>query len=289
MIPFRSIAIALLALASLLGAPRTGNAADAYANCTGSITTVPVVIDVPGTWCVKQLLYVASASGSAIDIRTDNVTLDCNDFRLLELGDAATNQAYGIHASGRSNLTVRHCDVRGFYFGLYFQFGGAGDLVEDNRFEGNTHVGLQVDADDSQIRRNRVFDTGGSTVIADVYGIATNNSLDIMDNAVSGVAAVAGSSGHAIGIYTSSNVNGSIHGNRVRGLQKDGNGSVFAIGSFGIGYLSMRNNDVVGDTGASTYGIYCASSHGHARDNVISGFGTALSGCVNNVGNAIKP
>src|SRR6185503_110309 len=118
--------------------------------------------------------------------------------------------------------------IRGFYAGVYL--GTDGYVVEDNRLDGNTQFGIAVWGDDSLVRRNRVFDTGGSTTPgAWAFGIDTHGSVDILNNTVSGATAPTGGNGNAFGIYTSNNLGGRIIGNGVRGLVKDGSGHIVGI------------------------------------------------------------
>lgn len=282
---FMMVALAILSLA-----PRVAQAAESYDNCTGFITSLPAVITTQGTWCLKQNLSTAITSGSAITIGNSNVTLDCNDFKIDGLAAGAGTAAKGIYANNKLNAIVRNCSVRGFYMGLFI--GGdssGGHVIEDNRFDGNTYVGLRVDGDGSVVRRNRVLDTGGSTLSNYVYGIATRYSVDVLDNTVFGVVARGGSGGYAIGVNTELNPDGKIIGNNVRGLFKDGSGHNMAIRNISSGRITLRSNDVAGDASAASFGLYCSTTYGNARDNVISGFATAISSCANSGGNAVIP
>jgi hypothetical protein len=272
----------------LLSAAPTARGAESYDNCTNFITSIPTTINASGTWCLSQNLSTSMSSGTAIIVSADNVTLDCNDFKIDGLAAGAGTVATGVGSSGNfNNDTVRHCDIRGFNLGLALS--GSGHVVEDNRFDGNTQLAIDVEGDGSVVRRNRVFDTGGSSNSTDGRGISTFFSVDIIDNTISGVTATSGSNGAAIGIRTSNNVSGSIRGNRIRGLVKAGNGQAFGILNFSSDRLAIRNNDLVGDASVGSQGLTCSNGNGRARDNVISGFATALSGCINSVGNVIKP
>ena len=127
--------------------PNAVFAAESYDNCTGFIDTLPATISTQGTWCLRKDLGTAVTSGAAIAIATNNVTIDCNDFKLGGLAAGAGTLAYGIRAANRYNTTVRNCNIRGFFFGL--QFWGGGHTVEDNRFD--------VDLDAGHDRSWRIF------------------------------------------------------------------------------------------------------------------------------------
>jgi len=278
----------LLLLLALLTAPRAAQAAESFDNCAGTIASLPAVISTPGTWCLNQNLSTSITSGNAIAITTNDVTLNCNDFAISGLNAGAGTIAYGVAATNRLNVTVQHCTIRGFYFGVSLS-GGSGHTVEDNRFDGNTYVGMRVDGIRSAVQRNLVIDTGSSTVVANAFGISTNGSVDIVDNSVSGVIARAGGGGYVYGIITATNTSGSIRGNRVRELLKDGSGVVYGIWNNTSGRIILRNNDLLANGAAGTTGIRCANSTGSASDNMINGFVSGMPGCSNDGGNVISP
>jgi hypothetical protein len=282
-------ALVLLTL-SLLAAPGGARAAQSYDNCAGFITSIPVVISTPGTWCLKQDLATAIITGKAIDIQADNVTIDCNDFKLGGLAAGAGTATYGIYANNRINATVRHCNIRGFYFGVEFTgVGGSGHTVEDSRFDGNTYIPMLVQGDGSVVRRNRVFDSGESTIANYAYGIYTQGAVDVLDNTVSGVTARIGGNGGAVGIQTETAASRRIIGNAVRGLAKDGTGPAFGIYNSASDRLTVRDNDLVGDNDVASEGIRCNNSSGRAMDNTISGFGGAIIICNDSGGNTVIP
>ena len=295
-------ALPFLIMALLLAAPRTANAAESYDNCTGFITSLPAVISTQGTWCLKQDVNTAITTGMAITIATNNVTLDCNDFKVGGLAAGIGTQTFGIYAIDRSNATVRHCNVRGFRHGIYigssdpFSSPG-GHTVEDNRLDGNTANGITVTGDGSTIRRNRVNDTGQTTTYPGALGIVSQYAVDILDNTVSGVVARTAGNGSAIGIDSIVNAGGSISGNRVRGLLKDGTGAEEAIVSDSDYGMSIRNNDLVGNATTGSIGIDCnanfngngVTDNGTTVSNEINGFFIGIQGCSDDSGNVIAP
>ena len=280
----------LLAFALAIAAPRAAQAAESYDNCTGFITSLPAVINTQGTWCLNKDLATAITSGDAIFIQTNNVTLDCNNFKLGGLAAGVGTGATGIHAYNLSNITVRHCNVRGFFYGLYFEGTlGGHHAVEDNRFDTNTYIGVQVNGDGSVIRRNRIFDTGGTTWTPNAIAIDTTDSVDVLDNTVSGVAATAGLNGNVYGIFTMSNTDARISNNGIRGLAKDGTGTITGIHNQASDRLTMRDNDLVGDGSAGSIGLTCNNNFAHSRDNGITGFGVGINNCSDDAGNIVAP
>jgi parallel beta-helix repeat protein len=295
-------ALPFLIITLSLAAPRTANAAEGYDNCTGFITSLPAVISTQGTWCLKQDVNTAISTGKAITIATNNVTLDCNDFKVGGLAAGITTQTFGIYAVDRSNVTVRHCNIRGFRHGIAISSSDpfsspGGHTIEDNRLDGNTAVGILVTGDGSTIRRNRVNDTGQTTTGATAYGIVAQYSVDVLDNTVSGVAARSSSNGSAIGINTLTSDGGSINGNRVRGLLKDGTGIDEGIVSDSSANVAIHSNDLVGNATAGSIGIDCNANYygngitdnGTTVANQVNGFVTGILGCSNDSGNVISP
>ena len=237
-------------------------------------------------------MTTAITIGNAISVNTNNVTIDCNDFKIGGLAAGVGTGAYGIFANDRTNVTVRHCGIRGFYYGVDLLGGGGssgGHLVEDNRFDGNTYIGLFVIGDGSLVQRNRVNMTGGSTASLGVaYGIYTQYGVDVLDNSVDGVTPTDNGSGNgnAYGIYTLVNPTGSLNGNRVHGLAPLGTGIGGAIYNIGSDRISLERNHV---TGPGLYGLRCSDTAGRAKDNIISNFTNAIYGCADAGGNDIGP
>jgi hypothetical protein len=279
-----------LLMLGLSGTPRDAQA-ETYQTCAGFITSIPAVISTQGTWCLKQDLSTAMTSGNAITINTNNVTLDCNNYKLGGLAAGVGTATIGIRGTDRQNVTVRHCNIRGFFAGVYLDgAAGGGHVVEDSRFDGNTYIGVWVQGDGSLIQRTRVLDTGATTIYQHNFGIAGAYGVDIIDNTVTGVAPASGSNGSAVGITLESGPGGNrISGNSVSGLVKDGAGGGYGIYAVnGTVRVVLRDNDLLGD-GTTGYGISCTSSASHAIGNTISAFATSNSGCSDDGGNVMSP
>ena len=262
--------------------------AESYDNCTGFIDSLPAVVSTQGVWCLCKDLASSIASSSAITIAANNVTVDCNDFKVGGLGAGIETEADGIHAVGRHNVVVRRCNIRGFRRGIRLE-GGSGHVVESNRIESSTYAGISVDADGSVLRGNIVSDTGGAPGADQATGIEVGGAADVIDNLVSGVVPIDGTAaGDANGIATT-NMSGSISANRVRGLAPTGAGIATGIRNEDNGPVSLRNNDIIGPGGAAGGpGLSCASGPAVARDNIVLGFDPGISGCTDS-GNDLSP
>jgi nitrous oxidase accessory protein NosD len=277
--------LGLCALSS--GAPRRALAAQSFDACDHVVGVLPATLDQPGIWCLTQDAAFASTTGNAITIAADGVTLDCNDTTLDGSGAGIGTAARGIYALNRRDAVVRRCRVRGFYRGLSLS-GGSNHVVEDNRFDGNTFQAINLNADSSVIRDNRVMATGGSTVSATAFGIVAFGSIDVLGNRVHGVAARVGGNGAAYGVFVSGNPDGSIDGNRVSGVDGDGAGTANGLWLDATTRVSVVGNHATGSAQPGT-GVRCSSTLSRARDNVVSGFATGIAGCGDAGGNDVTP
>jgi hypothetical protein len=183
-------------------------------NCA-AITRLPAVIDEPGIYCFTGHLETSTTSGIVIEIRTDNVVLDLNGFRLSGLPAGLGTQAKGISALARQNITARNGTISGFLTGI--SLAGWGDvspggivvdvsrgyLVEHIRAVQNTHVGIDVGGLGAMVRNNQVVATGGSTFFGsdlNALGIrVTGRGSRVLDNDVTRT--VKRGSGGSVGIF----------------------------------------------------------------------------------------
>lgn len=285
----RHLAAALFLL-GLIAAPAAVRA-ETFNTCAGFIDTLPATITTQGTWCLRHDVSTAITSGGAITINTNNVTLDCNNFKLGGLAAGVTTEAFGVYSANRVNTTIRNCTIRGFKYGIRLDGDGAGHLVENNRLDNNTLNGIFVRGDSSVIRGNMIVDTGGVPDSFGLYAIYAYYDVDVLDNAINNMFATEGSNDVVVGIYAISNNSGTISGNRVRGLSSDPAVSyltrAIAI-SPQTSRVTVRGNDLYGP-GDGT-GVSCPSYLGSTvlvRDNVINGFATGIAYCFDSGGNSI--
>lgn len=260
-------ALALLATCAALGANAPAHAAKSYDNCTGFIDSVPATITTQGTWCLRKDLSTNITNGAAISIAANNVTIDCNDFKLGGLAAGNASMAIGIQASGRQNATVRNCNVRGFHFGLALSDGG-GHLVEDNRLDNNLYVGISVSGENNRVRRNAVYDTGGFPN----YGAssAIDAWADITDNTVSGVFGTYQPINGSYGIIAWA-PGSEVRGNRIKGLGIAGSGYSFGILAIWAGIRIEDNHVVTAPATANSYGIFAENGDAVCIGNSVVG------------------
>jgi len=265
----------LLALACL--SSPAAQAAESYDNCSGFIDSVPATITTQGVWCLRADLSTAVATGFAIDVATNNVTIDCNQFKLGGLAAGAATLTLGIRAVNRANVAVRNCSIRGFRIGVALS-NGSGYIVEDSRFDGNTTVGIYVWGYGSMVRRNLVLDTGGNEVNIDyANGIYAYGGASIHDNLIDGVIAL-GTNRNAFGIRAELNDQASITRNHVGNIYPSGTGTRYGIAAVG-GRVVMRENTVMAGGSATGHGILCTQATQSAVNNVVSGFQNGITAC----------
>jgi len=293
MSPVRFLLALCLGTAVLLALVPREARAETYQTCAGFIDALPATIDTQGVWCLRKDLSTSVASGAAITIAANNVTIDCNDFKIGGLSAGAATKAVGIETS-RQNATIRNCAIRGFYRGVVLS--GGGHAVVDSRFDGNTNFGIYVFGDNTVVRNNRVMDTGGAPgdsiwdkIAVGIY-IETSYAATVHDNVVEGVVATEGGNGYAYGIIASA-VMGTIKGNAISTVVADGTGQAIGIRN---GYVSGRavaqdNIIVAGTTTATGTGLSCAHDGMMVRANVVRGFATTLESCTDIGANVMAP
>jgi parallel beta-helix repeat protein len=223
-------------LALVISAAPSAHAAESFDNCTGFIDNLPATISTQGVWCLRKNLVTSMTSGNAITIAGNNITIDCNDFKIGGLPAGPATDASGIRTVTSLNATVRGCGIRGFRYGIFMSSGG-GHLVENNRLDQNYEMGIMAWGAGNVVRDNRVFDTGGrpdSTYAYALWGMA-----HFLDNTVHGVFAE-GNNPKAVGI--SPVQVGEVSGNRITGLYVMGTGAL-TIRAFESEYAQISFHD----------------------------------------------
>jgi len=274
--------ICLPIAAALLLAAAPAWAAESYDNCTGFIDAVPAVIASQGTWCLRHDLSTAMASGNAITVAANNVTIDCNDFKLGGLAAGSGSLARGIDATDRHNVGVRNCNIRGFNVGIAAPGVGSGHRIEDNRLDNNLVGGIVVEGENNLVRGNQVLDTGGFTGGAgNVAGI--HAAADILDNTVAGV--FSDSDAYVVVGILAGAPGVEVRGNRVRGLDAFLSYGLFTTTS-GVTVDANRVSAVSATNGT---GIYGAGVLTFCSNNTVVNFDSAYTGCEAAVDNLTLP
>lgn len=270
----------LLCIIGQLAAIGGARAAESYDSCSGFITSVPATISSQGVWCLDRNVGTALSTGNAVLIQANNVTIDCNHFKIGGLAAGDGTSTIGIRAINRRNVTVRNCNIRGFRTAIRLTGGGA--LVEDNRLDHNTFAGIWVAGDGNRVQRNAVFETGG--VPTGSWAVGITGQADVIDNVIDGVTAT-GTNRGAIGILTADGSGQVVRGNRVRGLVATGVALAIAIepGTDDV----VAGNRLVAVPATTGYGILGqGTSSTFCKDNSVTGFSLAsVNSCQDAGGN----
>ena len=285
------LSITLLGVVALLSTSGPGLAAESYDSCVGFIDTLPAVINVQGTWCLRQTLNTSASNGRMISIETDNVTIDCNRFKIGGLGAGAATTAVAIGADSHDKINVRHCTIQGFGEGISITGTGFGHLVENNLLDQNRRIAVSIRGAGSIVRQNTVTNTGGSSTAVDAVGIDSDG--DIIDNVVDGI-----SGGTSVTNFSPMGINSGIdmsvvaigvliQGNRVRNLTPKGASPAFAIHISAGGNL-VRDNVVTQPSSTVGIGIGCPDATSIARDNLVTAYVFDLIVCKDGGGNSLN-
>jgi hypothetical protein len=247
--------------------------------CT-AITSLPTTISTQGIYCLTGNLATNLASGNAIEITVNNVTIDMNGFKLGNLAAGAGTSALGIFADQRKNITIRNGTIRGFLFGIWLDdispfTASSGHLIEDIRADGNTRIGFFVVGTGNVISNNQVVSTGGSTVSPSAWGIfVAGPGARLINNDITAVVAQGGNS-DSFGIVLGLSANSVVEGNRVSDISSSPGGDSFGILMGDSSNIMVVNNRIA----TAEFGVFYDVSTGKYRDNSTGGIGdTAYSG-----------
>lgn len=278
--------------------------------CT-NITTVPFTITAQGVYCLKQNLGSAMSSGNAIEIQTNNVTIDFNGFKLGNLAASSTNSAYGVYALDRANIVLRNGNIRGFKRGIHLEDStgeSKGHVIEDNLLDTNYQRGIQVEGSEIVVRNNRIRNmTGTNSSIVGIHAtisestISGNQILNLTDN----------SYGNSQGIWITGDKI-TVSGNNISDVFGDtaGTGNGVAQGIYideadlvllddnvfmeisgttptltvAVFFYSSTNSTAIGNkiinSTTAEAGIDASLSSGiNCINNLVAGFTTAISNC----------
>ncbi len=259
-------------------------------NCT-EITTLPAIITVQGIYCFTADRTTSMTSGNAIEIQTNNVTIDFNHFKLGGLAAGAGTSARGVYAQDRKNITLRNANIRGFYFGVYLDDTSTGNkdsgghIIEDSRLDGNLYKSIELQGAGNIVRRNQILNTGGSTGVTSALGIVnTGPGAEIIDNHVHNTFS---STAPAAGIALSHNSDAVlVLRNRVSETTSTGGGFTFGIFHDLGSRVLIQDNQIVNASATGTTAIDGVSAtECLAVNNTLINFTTFIATCTDGGGN----
>ncbi len=261
----RFILTAMMTAALVLGGGYNEQHAQAETTECTEITSVPFTITNRGVYCLKQGLGTNITSGNAITVDSNHVTIDFNGFILGGKTAGPGSDAVGVYSVNRRNITIRNATIRGFARGIHIEEtsdgASSGHVLEDNFTDQIYGVGIEVEGQGIEVRRNKIVRTEPGRFTAAI-GIFVRNGEDVVveNNFVSGVDA----SNSAIGMIIISS-----------GMVQILNNSLFDIGGNATGDVS---------------GILTQSGDTVIRENVVhsinnndGNFGITGDVCVDNI------
>ena len=264
----------IILLLVLLAAAAPGRA-ETVATCAGYIDTLPATICTGGTWCLDHDLATSMTSGNAITIAANNVTIDCNGFKIGNLAAGAGTDTTGILVD-RLNTTVVGCHFRGFEAPIV-GVGAHGARIEDNLFEGGHYYGLYLAGDGTSIRGNRFVDIGGAN---GGEAIRVAGRGEIRGNTIDGVAPQAGNTAGIVGYGDFLVID-----NTIRGLVAPIAGNESGIAFSGEdSHVFIEHNHLQAETDVGS-GVLCPGAS-IFRDNSVIGFEAPWTGCTDHGRNA---
>ena len=267
-----------LSTAALLIGGLTGAVRAETLDCT-PITSLPYVITTQGIYCLTGNLSTSMTSGRAIDIQTNNVTIDLNGYKLGGLGAGDGTTAFGIYAYQRKNITIKNGIVRGFDRGIWLNdaspyTASAGNTVKNILADQNTYTGIDVRGLGNTVENSKVVDTGGSTAhTLRAYGIMVGGSgAKIVNNDVS--TTTIASNYNVDGIFLFSADYSLVQNNTVTNTVTLGTGNTFSILRQDSEGVFVRDNNL----GYSYYGLYFSNSTGKYLNNLTFHVGITFTG-----------
>jgi hypothetical protein len=245
------------------------------------ISSAPFTITQPGSYYLTTNLSVNS--GDAIDINTNQVTIDLNGFTISSTANPPTGYAINLTVStGNQDIAIINGHIKGgvtnngttfggsgFDSGINYSYYGAQNYPQNVRVNGVTvsgcfSYGIRMPLDPNNVESIivescAVQNCGGAGIEAQVvsrstathcgnYGIYANTASDCSG----------GSTTNGIGVLAT--IANNCHGSGGTGVEANGSanncyGTGAGIGGIGVGSLGIANN-CFGQDGAAGYGIY---------------------------------
>lgn len=117
-----------------------------------------------------------SSNTTCVNVTADNVTLDCNGYKIDGVYSSST---YGVYAFGRDNVTVKNCNVTDWWYGVYLNLTSDSVISNDN-FTGNND-GIEM----INSWYNSISDSYMDNVNENIYLSNSSHNL-IMGNSIKG-------------------------------------------------------------------------------------------------------
>jgi hypothetical protein len=144
------------------------------------ITSLPYTISASGSYYLAKNL---NATGTAITVTADNVTIDLCGFTLT---GPSSGVNYGIYMNGRSNVEIRNGTICNFYGGIQEEsaLNGIGHRVIGIRAIANSRYGIQLYGNGHEVKNCIARNNGGGATVDPVYGIYVDTGCTVTGNTV---------------------------------------------------------------------------------------------------------
>ena len=276
-----------LAALVLLASP-----AVAFAQSCTTINTIPAGITTPGKYCLAKDFTVNLASGVALGIGANDVTIDCDGHTLKNINTSAGNGSVAIKAIGRNNIVIENCRVIGGWMnGIDLEQSNTVANknyyinVRNNYVAGPYWHGIKVWGSAIEVRGNQVYDVGGrpNTYAAGIRvggsGVSTRQQA-VRDNVVVGTNSPYAS---AFGIFSDGSLSSAFLDNGV--VATEAKPGFAAYGLYVIGqYNRISDNHITGVGADGEVGIWTTDSTTSCFDNYLRTIGWT-AGCDATMGN----
>ncbi|MEE8400858.1 MAG: right-handed parallel beta-helix repeat-containing protein, partial [Candidatus Hydrothermarchaeaceae archaeon] len=122
-----------------------------------------------------------NSSGTCLTIGASDVILDCQENSIT--GENASG-SYGISANGKSNVTIKNCNIRDYQYGIYLDSSNSSTL-ENNTASSNARWGIILDSSSfNSLTNNTAHSNGYDGILLDT---SSNNNTLTNNNASSNV------------------------------------------------------------------------------------------------------
>jgi Ca2+-binding RTX toxin-like protein len=182
------------------------------------VISAPTKIILPGVYTLSgNIVLPRTFVGSAIEIKSSDVTIDLNGFSIINQAALSTTTNIGISSTDHSNVTIKNGLISGFLYGVKLAssdtlgLSTAGHNVNSLYVKNSSFRGIVVFGQDSIIKNNIVDNVFGTKVFSNAFaaGIETFGPRSVISG--NSVREVHGSGyGEGLGISVSSNGIGSV-------------------------------------------------------------------------------
>jgi parallel beta-helix repeat protein len=155
-----------------------------YANAQTPISSVPVRITTPGSYCLTSDLQVTNPDSNAIVVDVDDVTIDLMGYNLIGPG---SGQGRGIYINARANVEIRNGTIRDFGAEGIYEIGivgpqgnqryGYGHRIIDVRSSSNGSDGIYLFGVAHLIKDCTISENGNAGILVGSGSTITGNTI----------------------------------------------------------------------------------------------------------------